>query len=249
MGPIEVMLKHPSARLSRDATDTRQALFAGSHGGSGSRRPASRFGAYLDVVKRDEFRIGDRVEKIGPPDHPGPRWPREGEQGTIVNLDPLDDVISWDVADTIACDIEDESIRLVPGAPRGLGPGHVWHDRLMVNVRGPLPERADPGRSADRHAPNAEPLFEEVMRFERALGLLSQFGMYPSDRPFGLVLATAEPLSPEAGAVAANAIVDVLVDAGVIVDERKKTWERFDTDAMMEGGYSVCLEFEPLRPE
>jgi len=86
-----------------------------------------------------EFLVGDRVVHLEDPSHEGEA--RNGEQGTIVHLDPADDVISWDVALATTWNVDDGSVGLVPGVPRGSGPGRITRDRIVLKVMGPLPER------------------------------------------------------------------------------------------------------------
>ena len=64
-------------------------------------------------MSRQDFKRGDRIEWVG--DDPGPRKgrPRPGERGTVVFLDPLDDVIDWDEAGTIAVSLRSLPVRLV----------------------------------------------------------------------------------------------------------------------------------------
>ena len=52
-----------------------------------------------------EFLVGDRVVHLEDPSHEGEA--RNGEQGTIVHLDPADDVISWDVALATTWNVDD----------------------------------------------------------------------------------------------------------------------------------------------
>jgi len=84
-------------------------------------------------------------------------------------------------------------------------------------------------------------LFDEVKRCEGTY--LLRFGKLPSDREFGLVVATPEALSSDAGNAAATAIVEVLIDAGLIVDERQEMWERWDVDPTLADAYLICLAF------
>jgi hypothetical protein len=194
-------------------------------------------------MKREDFRSGDRVEAVGPPIYPGA--PEPGEQGTILFLHPMDDVISWDVTGSTTWDVEDGSIRLVPGAPRGLGTDRIGRDLIEFRVSGPLPERAGQSRCADRHAPNAAALFEKVDGFVEMSHTFPSVGTYPVDRPFGFVLTTPAHLDEDVANAAANAIIEVIVDANVLVDERQEAWERFEVDPELEDAYGVALMFDP----
>jgi hypothetical protein len=42
------------------------------------------------------LRVGDRVEWTGPSIGPPPHWPKHGERGWLVMVDPMDDIIQWD---------------------------------------------------------------------------------------------------------------------------------------------------------
>jgi hypothetical protein len=42
------------------------------------------------------FRVGDRIEWIGPSIGPPPYFPRHGERGWLVMIDPMDDIVVWD---------------------------------------------------------------------------------------------------------------------------------------------------------
>jgi hypothetical protein len=53
------------------------------------------------------FRVGDRVEWIGPPGD-SPDDPHPGERGWVLDLNPMDDVVAWDEAATIATRLTDE---------------------------------------------------------------------------------------------------------------------------------------------
>jgi hypothetical protein len=46
------------------------------------------------------FRVGDRVEWVGPIKGPIHEWPQPGERGWILDLTPFDPVIAWDEAGT-----------------------------------------------------------------------------------------------------------------------------------------------------
>jgi hypothetical protein len=68
------------------------------------------------VADRDRAKSGDRVEFTGKPVGPFHEWPQTGERGTIVMLDPHDDIIAWDDAGTFAWMVDDDDIRLVEEA-------------------------------------------------------------------------------------------------------------------------------------
>jgi hypothetical protein len=60
--------------------------------------------------KRTDYKKGDRVEWVGPA---LPGAPQPGERGTVLRLDPLDDIIDWDGIGTEAGSIETPHIRRV----------------------------------------------------------------------------------------------------------------------------------------
>jgi len=51
------------------------------------------------MIRRMEdrpFRVGDRVEWVGPSVGPPPHFPRCGERGWLVDIHPMDDIVQWD---------------------------------------------------------------------------------------------------------------------------------------------------------
>lgn len=53
----------------------------------------------LRTIQRMEdrpFRVGDRIEWIGPSIGPPPHFPRHCERGWLVMIHPMDDIVVWD---------------------------------------------------------------------------------------------------------------------------------------------------------
>jgi hypothetical protein len=54
------------------------------------------------------LRVGDRVEWIGPTLGERGLDPQHGEQGWLVMIDPMDDIVTWDDCGTWAGDFTDD---------------------------------------------------------------------------------------------------------------------------------------------
>lgn len=94
-------------------------------------------GVRLRTIGRMEespLRVGDRVEWIAPSIGPPPHFPRHGERGWLVMVDPMDDVIQWDYVGHITGDFthspevrrvggrnEPDPEKWLPGDPFGPG--------------------------------------------------------------------------------------------------------------------------------
>ena len=112
---------------------------------------------------------------------------------------------------------------------------------LAIAVDAPVPTRGNPGRCADRDSPNALPLFlAAVQQVER------EPERFPIRDPVGIFVASGAPLPEPDGYGEADAMIEVLVDAGVLLDERLVTTERFEVRQGMTG-YSVEVEPAPRR--
>lgn len=64
-----------------------------------------------------EFHIGDRIEWVGEDPAPRKGRPRPREHGTIVFLNPQDDIIDWDEAGTIAMSLHEMPVRIATEDP------------------------------------------------------------------------------------------------------------------------------------
>lgn len=88
---------------------------------------------------------------------------------------------------------------------------------VRLAVSGRPPQRTDPARCADRHSPNAAPL---VRAAEDALARDPQ--PFPMREGFGLTVVTGFKLPKRRGYGIDDPIVEILVDVGLIVDEREQ---------------------------
>ena len=78
--------------------------------------------------------------------------------------------------------------------------------------------------------------------FDAAVALVaSDPGAFPIRHGVGLVVTSAEPLPEPDGYGPAVAMIEVLVDAGLLADERQVETERCNVDPQM-SGYSVSIE-------
>jgi hypothetical protein len=109
--------------------------------------------------------------------------------------------------------------------------------QIVLSVDGPPPERAHPGHSADRHSPNADPLVRAAE--ER---IASAPGPFPLREPLGITVVFGstkgrfdhyDPIDP---------IIEILVDAGMIADERLTRWAQERQDPAAGDTYTVILE-------
>jgi hypothetical protein len=113
--------------------------------------------------------------------------------------------------------------------------------KLVLAVDAPVPTRGDPGRCADRDSPNALPLFQvAVDRVARAPR------RFPIRERVGVIVTSADPLPKPVGYGEEDAMIEVLVEAGVLLDERLVTTERFEIRPGM-AGYSIEVEPAPRQ--
>jgi hypothetical protein len=104
-------------------------------------------------------------------------------------------------------------------------------------IDGPPPTRHHPGGCADRTSPNALPLFQAVTAH-----VTTHPGGFPVSDPVGVVLASAAPFDEPEGYTIATAIEEVLVDAGLLTDERLVDMEGHEVRPEMMSGYSVQID-------
>jgi hypothetical protein len=109
---------------------------------------------------------------------------------------------------------------------------------LWLAVHGAPPKRHDSGTCADRSSPDARPLFDLAMNV-----LAESPDSFPIRREIGVVVTSRHPLPEHVGYGAAEAMIEVLVDAGILADERLVTSERYLIDPDCPG-YSISLEPE-----
>lgn len=110
--------------------------------------------------------------------------------------------------------------------------------RIELRIDGEPPVRADPGRCADRHSPNAAPLADAGQR------LVGQNPTrFPLTEAFGITLrlGSTVPATDDDGYSVDSPIVEVLVDVGVIADERLEDWMRCSQDPAW-NDYEVTIE-------
>ena len=107
---------------------------------------------------------------------------------------------------------------------------------LTLSVEGEPPERHDPGRCADRSSPNAGPLFTAATEISAASP-----DAFPIQHVVGVVVVSRRALPESDGYGPVDAIIEVLVDAGVLADERLVTSESCVIDPTSVG-YSITLE-------
>jgi hypothetical protein len=108
--------------------------------------------------------------------------------------------------------------------------------RVTLSVDGPPPDRTQSGRSADRDSPHAEPLAraaEELMRRSPEA--------FPLREPLGITVVFGETKPTFATYDAIDPIIEVLVDVGLLADERLTDWHRGRWDPHGEG-YTVTIE-------
>jgi hypothetical protein len=108
---------------------------------------------------------------------------------------------------------------------------------LALTIKGPPPLRGDPGRSADRHAPNAAALEAAALRaigdapdvfpIRDAVGVTVVFGQEPPQLEWYDVV---------------SAIEEVLTDVGILGDERLVEWERTDVLPELNDAFSVTID-------
>jgi hypothetical protein len=107
---------------------------------------------------------------------------------------------------------------------------------LSFSIPGAPPVRRDPGQCADRRSPNAGLLAEAglaaVARDPRA---------FPLTVPLGVTVTFGSPPPELNGYGVTTAIEEVLVDVGVILDERLVDWERESVDPSLRGSYTVVI--------
>ena len=98
------------------------------------------------------------------------------------------------------------------------------------------PSRHDPGRCADRSSPNALPLFRAATAV-----VAEDPDAFPIRGCVGIVVTSSERLPEPSGYGPAEAMIEVLVDAGLLADERLVEWERYNVRPETTG-YSVSVE-------
>jgi hypothetical protein len=97
-------------------------------------------------------------------------------------------------------------------------------------------DRTDPGRCADRFSPNASPLFDAAREV-----IAKSPESFPIRQTVEVVVTSAAPLRQRVGYGPAEPMIEILVDAGVLWDERLVNAETYRVDPDS-SGYSIALE-------
>lgn len=106
---------------------------------------------------------------------------------------------------------------------------------LVLFIDGELPVRHDPLRCADRSSPNAGPLFREAVRARRR-----SLEDFPITTNVAVTIVTGAAVPNPDGYDAADPVTEVLVDAGILADERLVSSEKHLIDSGSTG-YSVTV--------
>ena len=107
---------------------------------------------------------------------------------------------------------------------------------VSFEIDAPPPVRHDAGRCADRSSPNALPLFQIASHH-----VAMNPGAFPIRARVAVVITSAEPSDEPDGYSIATAVEEVLIDAGVLADERLVVTHRHEIRPNMDG-YSVSLQ-------
>lgn len=108
---------------------------------------------------------------------------------------------------------------------------------VELSVGGSLPRRTHSGSSADRNSPNASPLFEAATKI-----VAKTPGSFPLQGKVGVAISSHAPLPYYDGYDAASAIEEVLVDAGLLEDERQVDREGHVIDPALRDRYIVAAK-------
>ena len=108
---------------------------------------------------------------------------------------------------------------------------------IGFTISAPPPRRTHPGRCADRSSPNASALFEVAAKI-----VAETPERFPVTDTTRLILRAAAPLPEYPEYSTHDAVLEVLVDAGMIADERQNERERTELDPTVVTGYSVEIQ-------
>jgi hypothetical protein len=112
---------------------------------------------------------------------------------------------------------------------------------VVLSAEGDLPDRHDPLRCADRTSPNAKPLFREALRARRGSP-----EAFPITTYVALTIVSGAPEPERDGYDAFDPVTEVLVDAGILADERLVSSQRYIIDTGSTG-YSVMVTPDDTR--
>ena len=107
---------------------------------------------------------------------------------------------------------------------------------VSLSVDSHPPARHDPGRCADRSSPNALPLFRAA-----AAVVAGEPDAFPIRGAVRIVVTSSARLPEPSDYGPADAMIEVLVDAGLLADERLVERERYNVEPETTG-YSVSVE-------
>lgn len=108
---------------------------------------------------------------------------------------------------------------------------------IEFTVRAPPPRRTHPGRSADRSSPNASALFDVAAKI-----VAETPERFPITGKTRLILRAAVPLPEYPDYSTHDAVLEVLVDAGVLANERQNERERTGLDSTVATGYAIEIQ-------
>jgi hypothetical protein len=109
--------------------------------------------------------------------------------------------------------------------------------QVKLSVDGPPPDRAHPGRCADRHSPNAEPLARAAEEL-----IANATETLPLRDPFGITVVFGKTKPDYENYDSIDPIIEVLADVGLIEDERLVDWGRKLQEAVAGERYTVIIE-------
>lgn len=110
---------------------------------------------------------------------------------------------------------------------------------LTLSVEGEPPEHPGPGRFADRSSPNAGPLFKVATDI-----IAASPDAFPIRHGVGIVVTSPRSLPTRVGFGPVDAMIEVLVDAGILADLLLVGSEHCLIDPTSKG-YSITLEPGP----
>lgn len=110
---------------------------------------------------------------------------------------------------------------------------------LTFSVDGAPARRTDSRRCADRGSPHAGPLARTAEQI-----VVNAPGVFPLRDPFGITVVFGFTKPAYEGYSPIDPIIEVLVDVGMIEDERLAAWERELQDVGAGDKYTVTLEPE-----
>ncbi|MGH2653494.1 MAG: hypothetical protein ACRDHV_03990 [Actinomycetota bacterium] len=108
---------------------------------------------------------------------------------------------------------------------------------VTLSISGVPPDRTHPGRCADLDSPNAGPLARAAQEF-----MTQAPEAFPLRDSFGITVVFGKTKPAFEGYGGIDPIIEVLVDVGMIADERLEDWERELQDPDAGETYTVTLQ-------